>query len=259
MRSLFKYSLPLFIIRFFKKIRFFYYTNKKFNHTKAQEYEFKHSSNYINSDGDFNKIFSNYKKIIKEGNRSITAYNRVSFTGFFNSYEDFVSFSLTMENKNCLEIGSGPYGILNFMPWIKKRFIIESLAEEYKQDQISTFGNTLFSDDIFIYSQKAEILEKPLISKIDGCIICRNMLDHCEWPYNVLENISQYAVSGSKLFLWTDLWHFNDLDSGHRNITKDVQSFMDKIVSLDYNIDFILPDQRGDSETLNFGCVATKI
>ncbi len=258
----FKKILPKNLIPLSKKVLHFYYSHKHFNHKIAQRYEYEHTVDYIQKREKFNDVYKTFEKIKSERLESKTAYQYFRFTNFFENEKDFLSFYHDMSNKNCLEIGSGVYGILALLPEIKKRYIMEPLLDKYRQAQLNLFGKTLFFSDVVPYSKKAEILEQDLVNKIDGCIFCRNVLDHCENPWKILENIAQYALPGSKLFLWTDLWHFAGLDEGHINITNNKKEFEDRIKSLGYQIDRVLPDQTDESflfKTLNYGCVATKI
>ena len=178
---------------------------------------------------------------------------------FFRAIETYRVFSDEIQDKRCLEIGSGPIGVLALTPWIKKRIIIDPLLREFKKFQLDYFGKTFFTDDIEAYSQNAELFTPSLEDSITGFIITRNALDHCEDPWKILENISRYACSGCKLLLWTDLWHLKDaLGNEHRNITKDVDGFEKRIKDFGFRINRTFSDVRPDKPTIEYGCVATK-
>ncbi len=95
-----------------------------------------------------------------------------------------------------------------------------------------------------------------LENQIDGVIVCRNTLDHGEYPYKVLDNIGKYAKRGCYLLLWTDLYHTGGHDAGHRNITNDRDAFRDYIVKLGFRI--IRGFAKTGRDTINYGCTAIK-
>ena len=94
---------------------------------------------------------------------------------------------------------------------------------------------------------------------MDGSLICRNCLDHCEDPFAVLFNISEYAAPGCYLLLWSDIWHLAGTDPGHHNLTK-TEAMMDKIISgLGFEILRICSKIRDPSEYVEYGRLARKL
>jgi hypothetical protein len=94
---------------------------------------------------------------------------------------------------------------------------------------------------------------------VDGSLICRNCLDHCEDPFAVLFNISEYAAPGCYLLLWSDIWHLAGTDPGHHNLTK-TEAMMDKIISgLGFEILRICSKIRDPSEYVEYGRLARKL
>ena len=118
------------------------------------------------------------------------------------------------------------------------------------------FGKTWYTDDIELHPLPGEHLIDELNCQIDGAIICRNVLDHCDKPMKVLENIAAYAKPGCYLLLWTDLWHLRGHDEGHSNITLDRNAFEQHISSLGFEILYSFED--GQRHTINYGCHARK-
>jgi hypothetical protein len=79
------------------------------------------------------------------------------------------------------------------------------------------------------YALPGEETVPELVGAVDGCIVCRNALDHTDDPLMVLNNIADYAAPGCYFLFWTDLWHLAGLDEGHRNITKSI-AVMDRLM-----------------------------
>lgn len=141
-----------------------------------------------------------------------------------------------VKTRKCLEVGSGPFGFLAPCYWIRDRVIVDPLIDDYRSFQVSNFGNTLFTDDIVTYSQPGEKLIDELVGNVDGFIVCRNAIDHCENPMAVLSNFSKYASKGCYLLLWTDIWHLSGIDEGHRNITRSVEELDTFMTSIGFSI-----------------------
>lgn len=266
-KSAARHILPSFVVNFLKKIenllkkiRGFYYANKNFNYYKAQAHEFYFGVNWMKK-GNFKQAYNCWELAKQEGVGSTTAYKRISLTTdptFFSDKHDFDNFCKKVSDKKCLEIGSATEGILVLMPWVDERIIIDPLIKKYRESQLTLYGKTFLTDDIKLYDQKAESLIPEIVGKIDGCIVCRNTLDHSEEPWKILEKIGEYAADGCVLLLWTDLWHFEPLDAGHRNITKDVTLFENKIKEIGFDIEYVLPEIRDRRQTIHYGCVAIK-
>ena len=220
--------------------------NKKFDHSKAQIYEINYASKWL--DNNFERVYRDVSDRKKQ--------KHVVSDEFFKNNYLWNKFVKHIENKICLEIGSGPAGALIRWYWTKKRIIIDPLASEYKRLSIEKFGKSLFTDDIILYSQNAEIYIPRLHNKINGAIVCRNVLDHCENPIKVIENMAKYAKNGCYLLLWSDIYHKKGHDEGHTNITKSKAKFENLIKKGDFKIQSKF--SLGKRDTINYGCVAIK-
>ena len=220
--------------------------NKKFDHSKARIYEISYASKWLDN---------NFERVHRDVSDKKKQKHVVSDEFFKNNYQ-WNKFVKHIENKTCLEIGSGPAGALIRWYWTKKRIIIDPLASEYKRLSIEKFGKSFFTNDIIIYSQSAETYIPHLCNKINGVIVCRNVLDHCKSPIKVIENMAKYAKNGCYLLLWSDIYHKKGHDEGHTNITKSKIKFENLIKKSDFKIQskFSL-SKRG---TINYGCVAIK-
>jgi len=180
----------------------------------------------------------------------------VFLTNFFKNNYQWNEFVKHIENKTCIEIGSGPAGALIKWCWTKKRIIIDPLVSEYKRLSIKKFGKSLFTEDMILYSQNAEMYIPHLRNKIDGVIVCRNVLDHCENPIKMFENMAKYAKNGCYLLLWSDIYHKKGHNEGHTNITKSKAKFENLIKKSDFKIQYKF--SLGKRNTINYGCVAIK-
>jgi len=217
-----------------------------FDHIKAQTYEMDYASKWL--DDNFERVFreiSNKKK-----------QKKVISDEFFKNKYLWNKFIKYIENKTCLEIGSGPAGALIRWYWTKRRIIIDPLVSEYKRLSIEKFGKSFFTDDIILYSQNAETYIPNLRNKINGVIVCRNALDHCENPIKVIENMAKYAKSGCYLLLWSDIYHKKGHDEGHTNITRSKAKFENLIKKSNFEIQYKFSLSKRD--TINYGCVAIK-
>ncbi len=197
----------------------------------------------------------NFKRVYRDVSDRKKQKHVVSNEFFKNGYlwNKFVKY---IENKTCLEIGSGPAGALIRWYWTKKRIIIDPLASEYKRLSIEKFGKSFFTDDMMLYSQNVEIYIPHLGNTIDGTIVCRNILDHCENPNKVIENMAKYAKNGCYLLLWSDIYHKKGHNEGHTNITKSKVMFENIIKKNDFEIQYKF--SLGKSDNINYGCVAIK-
>lgn len=254
-----KEYLPLPVVSFLKQVRHWFYTLKGFNHELAQKGELDYWKEYVQSDIFLGDVLSH-----ENWQERIHPFAFPQFTGsrlryFFNNIDDFRMFCKNIQDKQCLEIGSGAAGDLTVMSWFKKRIFIDPLIDEYRKLQVRKFGRTVFSQNVEAYSQEAEICIPSLENSVDGFILCVNTLDHCENPWLVLRNIGKYAAKGCKLLLWTDIWHLSGLNKEHRNITKDKKAFTKGLEQLGFGIDRLLADIRNDSSVIEFGCIATKL
>lgn len=254
-----KKYLPLPLISFLRGVQYFYYAHKPFHHKVAQRGELKSNLRFMVSGNKFMELVRDVELLKDRHSHEDLIYSIDYINNFFRDIETYKSFSDSIQDKRCLEIGSGPIGALGLMPWINKRIIIDPLLNEFKKFQLNYFGKTFFTDDIEAHSQNAELFIPHLEHSIDGFIITRNALDHCEDPWVILENISRYARSGCRLLLWTDLWHMDCVGNEHRNIIKDRSIFEKKLIELGFRIDNTFSDVRADKSTIEYGCVATKI
>ncbi|MGB2762529.1 MAG: hypothetical protein WBC21_03235 [Minisyncoccales bacterium] len=253
--------LPKWTVYILRKYRKIFWIPRVFNHKQAQIYEFRSAYNWTHDNlkwfyGEF--LLSKQKGDFWSGPYDANGHNVIS-DFFHNNESEWRSFANTIHNKTCLEIGSGPAGYLLLWHWARKRIIIDPLILQYKK-LASEFGaDKLFSSNLVLHEKPAEIFIDELDKSIDGCIVCRNTLDHCENPYLVLRNIARYAKPGCILLLWTDLYHLWGHDEKHRDITKDKKNFQNFLENIGFKIEYQLPDLRGDYRTINYGCVATKI
>ncbi len=218
----------------------------KFDHIKAQTYEINYAEKWL--DNNFERVYLDVSDKKKQ--------KRVVSDEFFKNNYLWNKFVKYIENKTCLEIGSGPAGALIRWYWTKKRIIIDPLASEYKRLSLEKFGKSLFTEDMILHAQNAETYIPYLLNKIDGAIVCRNVLDHCKNPIKVIENISKYAKSGCYLLLWSDIYHKKGHNEGHTNITKSKSKFENFVKRNSFKIRYKF--SLGKRDTINFGCVVIK-
>lgn len=194
-----------------------------FDFEKAQNYEIGSAKRDMLR--DFESVYKQWEKCKSEKGLWQDSHNQW-FDGDEKEWQRFIK---RIKKRKCLEIGSGPFGFLSPCYWLLDRVIIDPLVNEYRGFQLENFGKTLFTEDITLYNNKAEDLISELINQVDGCVVCRNALDHCKDPLVVLDNISKYAKRGCYFLLWTDIWHIKAIDEGHRNIsqsTEDIDNFL---------------------------------
>jgi hypothetical protein len=217
-----------------------------FDHVAAQKYELNHSRMWLKD--NFKRLYPDITD--KARQRAVVSEE------FFTDRESWEKFISHIEGKTCLEIGSGPAGALTRWFWAGKRVIVDPLANQYKQLSLEMFGKSWFTDDMELVSAPAEDIIPALVGKVDGVIVCRNALDHCARPMDVLATFEKYAVPGCYLLLWSDLWHLHGHNEGHTNITQDVEAFKADIAKLGFRIDHSF--KNTEQETLNYGCTAIK-
>lgn len=219
----------------------------QFNHEKAQDYELRHAIQWTKEN-----VSRLYPEIIdKEKQKSVVSEE------WFDHEKDWKTFVDWIDGKACLEVGSGPAGAIIRWWWAKKRIIIDPLIAKYKKLSIDIYGKTWFTEDMELHAINAEVFLPNIESCIDGAIVCRNALDHCEDPKQVLVNISKYAQPGAYLLLWTDLFHIKGHDEGHTDITSNVREFARFLEDLGFDIEFE-STPFSERETINFGCRARK-
>lgn len=228
--------------------------DKKFDHSKAQNFEKRSSEKWLKK--NFKPITEQIQLAKNEG-RYWAGPGNTTVNEFFNgSVTDWEKFAASLSDKKCMEIGPGPCGALCIWWWIKTKIMIDPLILEYRDLHLKMFKETLYTDDKKMFPNNAEIRIQELVDEIDGAIICRNALDHSENPMQILQNISKYAKPGCYLLLWTDLWHLDGHDEGHRNITKDRVKFEENLKDLGFEIEHTFEDKGRHS--INYGCRAMK-
>jgi hypothetical protein len=220
---------------------------QNFDHGVAQKYEKDYAEQWLKE--NFVKLYPNIT------DRSLQ--KSVVSEEFFENREEWDRFVQHIEGKTCLEIGSGPAGAIVRWYWAGKRIIIDPLAGEYKRASLSLFNKSWFTDDMELISSPAEEVVPNLVGRVDGAVVCRNVIDHCVRPMDVVVAIAKYASPGCYLLIWNDLWHTKGHDEGHTNITKDVEAYKADLVKLGFRIDYSFNvEGRG---TINYGCRAVKI
>ncbi len=218
----------------------------RFNHQRAQEYELESARKW------YREKFENVYRDLQNPNDE-----RVYLGEWFDNDNDLLAFHMWIDDKPCMEIGSGPSGNIIYWKYAGKRYIIDPLIDHYKQISLELYGKTWFTNMALI-AHDAETFEEPLEGYITGAIVCRNTLDHCKNPLLVLENISRYARPGCYLLLWTDLYHIGGHDEGHRDITRNPGKFARAIEKMGFDIEYICPPHPGGRPTINYGCRARK-
>lgn len=179
--------------------------------------------------------------------------------GFFEEPEWQTVVLPYISGKTCMEVGCASSAFLSPGNDLKKRIIIDPQLNLIRQRARELCGDkTWLHDKMTYYSQPAEIFIHELTGQVDGLIMIRNCLDHCEKPYIILENLGRYAAEGCWLALWNDIWHINPpADEGHRDITKNPKEFEDKIIASGFKV-IRHVKQRDDGTTIEYGCVARK-
>ena len=231
----------------------------EFIHDSAQMFEKNYSQSWLQN--NFQEIYGIIRRSVDMFMHSgtLSIGRQQTLTEFFQGNEGlWQKFISQIIDKNCLEIGSGPCGIANYWHFIRNWHVIDPLVADYKQMTLEMFGKTWWWDRLKLHPQNAELLLPDLIGRIDGVIVCRNCLDHTDDPIQVMNNMARYAAPGCKLLLWTDLYHTQGHDGGHRNICKTKDLFRTMITSNGFSIDYETPPFR-QGETIEFGCVATKL
>jgi SAM-dependent methyltransferase len=115
-------------------------------------------------------------------------------------------------NKDILELGPGPYGLVYEMFEAKSRIGIEpmnmlNLMEEWKRK--------------FVVRSVGEAI--PVMDKSFDAVICFNTLDHCEMPSRVINESWRVLRNGGTLLLWVYTL---------RNSFGFLQSFLDRLDAL---------------------------
>jgi len=223
-----------------------------FHHRVAQLYETASSWRTVRR--TYPGIYQNWVTSKTSGQPTHGAQDQW-FLGDTKLWDEFVSH---VRSRTALEIGSGPYGYLVWEHWISRRIVIDPLVERYRSQQKRMSGESLFTADIETHAIPAERVVTSLVGKIDGAIICRNALDHCEDPFEILNNIADYATSGCYLLLWSDIWHIGGAPIGHRNITRS-SHLMDRLLDgLGFDILQNGSTVREPGQVIEYGRLARK-
>jgi len=220
------------------------------DHAAAQRYELESARN---------TIFQSFARVYAEWESYGPALSfGVGDQWFRGNASLYAAFRDGIEDRAALEIGSGPFGHLAPCKAFKRRIIIDPLALAYRDMQQAEFGKTFFTPDIELHATAAEVRIPELAGAIDGLIVSRNAIDHCDDPLAVLGTIAEYAAPGCWFFLWTDIWHLAGLDAGHRNITRSASVMQALIEGLGFEVIQRGATIRNPAEYIEFGCIARK-
>lgn len=219
----------------------------------SQDYEFKSAITFMKQESFIallNDLVAGKQKI------SNGYASDLLLKEFFDSSRDeWQEFMKFIEGKRCLDIGPCIFSPLSSWDIASQKYVIEPLYEKVNEWQKLNLGHSAF-ESMICFGEKAEVIIPELVGQIDGAIYCRNMLDHTPtWPW-ILSNISSYATVGCKLLFWCDLDHKGTADSGHYDITSDIESFKRLIIQFGFKI--IREYQDEQRFKLNWGCFAEK-
>jgi hypothetical protein len=219
----------------------------------SQKYELEHAIGFMDAPF-FRQLFAE----TKAGKLNLSTGHRDSlmlkefFGGARAQFDQFVAH---ITDKSCLDVGPCVLSPLSAWDVAKQRFAVEPLVPSIEAWQRKHLGGSVY-EGITAYPIPGEQLVPEIVGKIDGAILCRNMLDHTpKWPF-VLANISAYAARGCRLLLWTDLDHRGDADEGHYDITTEPEHFRNFVVQLGFDIQSEYSDTQ--RHELNWGCSAVK-
>lgn len=187
-----------------------------FDHKKAQQFELDWQRGYIKQ--EFGKEHEAWLKRKENNEVGLFANHFIEDAGL---RDIFHKHSI---GKTAVEFGCGSFPQLKEAWNIENRIIIDPLAGDYDEWEKSCFDGLTFFEGLKIYSQNAEIIIPELVNKVDGFILCRNMLDHSDKPFEILDAICEYAARGCYLMLWSDIFHVGGGGVGHGDITKDTNA-----------------------------------
>lgn len=225
---------------------------RRFSHADAQTYERKFAAAAIYA--DFPRVWADHQEAMASGSLWHGPDDQW-FQGDTVLWERFVEH---VRGKLSLEIGSGPFGYLGPARWIERRAIIDPLVDFYRSEELRAAGGTFFDESVETYAQPAEEPVPELRASVEGCIVCRNALDHTEDPLAVLGNLADYAVPGCYFLFWTDLWHLNGPNEGHRNITRRPEVIDALLDGLGFEILKRGVAIRSSTECVEYGRLARK-
>jgi hypothetical protein len=228
-------------------------SEKRLTWGNAQQYEFKSAIDFMQSELFYKALLTinDKKNLISNGYR-----DPLLFKEFFGGNETlWNAFVGHITNKSVMEIGPCVATTLSTWDVARLRYVIDPLYNRIVEYQNSQFRSNGFID-IIGYTQPAEKLIEELIGQIDGALLVRNCLDHSpNWPF-ILNNACDYLSSGAYLLLWNDLMHGPGFESGHFDITDDVDSFRRLIRR--FGFDVIVEYSDLDNPNLNWGCLARR-
>ncbi len=223
-----------------------------FHHPLAQWYE--RTSNR----GTARRAFLDVYEEIAANERRGGLWHNAQDQWFNGDQALFEKFVEHVRPRVSMEIGSGPFGFLAPCYWMKRRIVIDPLVDEYRRYQMKRFGKTLWTSQIETHAQGAEEVRAELVGTIDGCIVSRNALDHMSDPLTALQAMAQYAGPGCYLLLWSDIWHHDGGDVGHRNITRSRSAFEALLIGLGFMIVKQGASLREAHDYIEYGCIAIK-
>jgi hypothetical protein len=219
---------------------------------QSQRYELDHAIAFM-KEPSFRQLHADWRA--GKLNASTGHRDALMLQEFFGGdRQSFDQFFKNIAGKSCLDIGPCVFSPLSAWDVAGPRFAIEPLLSPIDEWQRTNLGESSYRD-IKGFARPAEEFIREL--RIDGAILCRNMLDHTpKWPF-VLANISAYAAPGCKLLLWTDIDHGGEEDEGHYNITSDVSDFRNLVRQLGFRI--VREYQSTGRPETNWGCFAERL
>ena len=220
----------------------------------SQQYELEHAIGFMQSD-----MYRRQHQDLISGRMTMSNgyFNELILGEFFeNSKVELGEFVEHVRGRSVLDIGPCVMSPLATWDVASERIAIEPLFPPIEDWQKKNLGGSAY-EGMTVFSEPAEKLLLPLTGKIDGAILCRNMLDHTpRWPF-VLSNIAAYAAKGCRLLLWTDLDHGGEADDGHYDITPDEAAFRRLVIQLGFSI--VREYRHEDRIEKNWGCFAIKM
>jgi len=228
------------------------YENEK-TFDKSQKYELDHAISFMK--GDYFRNF--YQEFVSDNLHTHKGYiPDLLFSLFFNEdKEEFDKFIKHISGKSVMDIGANAITPLITFDGPTRKIVIDPLFDKINDWQIENLGRSIF-EGMDCHSLPAELFLQPYAGKIDGCIICRNTLDHTpSWPF-VLASIAKYAAPGCLLLLWSDIDHYGTENIGHYTICHDEKQ-MRMLVEV-FGFDIIRECQHKARNVKNYGCVAAK-
>jgi hypothetical protein len=219
----------------------------------SQDYELEHAIGFM-KEPFFRQLHAEWKA--GKLNASTGHRDALMLSEFFGkSREEADKFFNHIAGKTCLDIGPCVFSPLSTWDVAGTRFAVEPLLQPIEEWQETNLGASAYKD-MHGYAKPAEQLIPELLGRVDGAILCRNMLDHTpKWPF-VLANISAYAAPGCRLLLWTDLDHHGEADEGHYEITSDTASFKRLVEQLGFSV--VREHSSPDRPETNWGCFAIR-